>query len=403
MDSINATIGYGMPDSQSITDGIATVTAAYEQEVGPEDTPDTPDCKTYKFVINVVVIGIVCIIGLLGNIVAFIVFCKDTVKTSSSFLFQALSLIDSALLILVFPLYCVTELFHYTELIPKYALVYPFVLVAVYPCAIVAQTSTIWVTVLVGVNRYIAVCKPYQAPRLCTVNQAKKQLAAVLLFAFIYNIPKFAEGKINWLEHNDTYFPQILQSELGKNKLYNIIYSNILYTIFMLSIPLVILTVLNIRLINALKKLSRRRAEMQSLRQQQDNNVTLVLVVVIIVFTVCQAPALVNQILWNTLPDNSRACHGFQFYFRPLSNTLVILNSAVNFFIYLFFNTRFRMILKSCICPMQMKKDYEKVRTTTNSTQVPQTTTTSLTTSPNSLNNSHIKDHKKDSTEVSLL
>jgi hypothetical protein len=166
---------------------------------------------------------------------------------------------------------------------------------------------------------------------------------------------------------NTTYVAMAKHTMMASSKLYNIIYSNILYTIFLLSLPLVILTVLNIRLIKALNELQRKRAEMQSLRQQQDNNVTLVLVVVIIVFTVCQSPALINQILWNTLPDSARICGGFQFYFRPLSNTLVIFNSAVNFFIYLFFNTRFRQVLKTFLCK---EKEYEKVRTTSTATTI---------------------------------
>ncbi|KAK2155951.1 hypothetical protein LSH36_226g05006 [Paralvinella palmiformis] len=348
----------------------------------------TPHCNLYAFIINTVVIGTVCIVGLLGNVTSFVVFWLDKVKTSSSFLFQALSVIDSVLLILVFPLYCVTTFAEYTALLPSYYSVYPFVLVYIYPCAFVAQTATIWVTVLVGVNRYIAVCKPYQAPRLCTVVQARKQLAVVLCFAIFYNIPKFFEGKIEWktAENNGTRDAHAMHTAMGLNKMYNIVYSNIFYTIFLLSLPLLILTVLNIRLINALNALKRKRAEMQSLRQQQDNNVTLVLVVVIIVFTVCQVPALVNQILWNTLPNSARDCGGFQFYFRPLSNTLVIFNSAVNFFIYLFFNTRFKQVLKSFFCK---EKEYEKVRTTA-------TTTTFL-------NNHTTTSASKDGTNQSLL
>lgn len=84
---------------------------------------------------------------------------------------------------------------------------------------------------------------------------------------------------------------------------------------------------------------------MQSARQAQDNNVTFVLIIVVIVFSVCQAPALLNQIFWNTLKDPARCCGGFQFYYSRISNLLVIFNSAVNFPIYAVFNTRFRQVL----------------------------------------------------------
>ena len=287
----------------------------------------SPACQLYNFVMYAVVIGLICLLGLVGNILAFVVFCRDKVKTSTSFLFQGLSVIDTMLLVAAFPLYSVTNFLEYTGLSTERETFN--VKVHLLPVAFIAQTSTIWVTVLVGFNRYIAVCKPFKAARLCTVVQARRQLTAVLACAVLYNVPKVAE----------------VSTSLGESDLYYIIYSNILYLIFLLILPLLALTVLNIRLINALKEVKRRRAEMQSLRQQQDNNVTLVLIIVVIVFSVCQAPALVNQILWNLLGDEARDCGGFQFFFSRISNALVLANSAVNFPIYVVFNTRFRQVL----------------------------------------------------------
>lgn len=89
----------------------------------------------------------------------------------------------------------------------------------------------------------------------------------------------------------------------------------------------------------------------QSVRQAQDNNVTLVLIIVVIVFSVCQAPALLNQIFWNVLDDAARDCGGFQFYYSRISNMLVVTNSAVNFPIYAVFNTRFRQVLTTQVMP----------------------------------------------------
>jgi len=90
---------------------------------------------------------------------------------------------------------------------------------------------------------------------------------------------------------------------------------------------------------------------LQSVRQAQDNNVTLVLIIVVIVFSVCQAPALLNQIFWNVLDNSARDCGGFQFYYSRVSNMLVVTNSAVNFPIYAVFNTRFRQVLGTQVMP----------------------------------------------------
>ena len=329
-------------------------------------------CILYAFFMNTVCVGSVCIAGLIGNIITFIVFWKDTMKTSTSFLFQGLSVIDSLLLILVFPMFPLYYFTNYTGIWLGYGTVYEYVLVYILPWVFLAQAATIWVTVLVTINRYIAVCKPYQAPRLCTVLQARRQLAVVLIFSALYTVPKFADSRVMYIEQNDTdsqvsmLVPRATPTALGDNRWYHIIYSNICYTVFLMFLPLLILTILNIRLINALKALQQKRQEMQSMRQQQDNNVTFVLIIVVMVFTVCQVPALVNQILWNVLPDQSRQCGGFQFYFRNVSNMLVIANSAVNFVIYFLFNTRFKQILMETLCgkDYHLHKGYKKQRNT---------------------------------------
>lgn len=85
-------------------------------------------------------------------------------------------------------------------------------------------------------------------------------------------------------------------------------------------------------------------------KQRQESNVTFVLIIVVLVFCVCQAPALVNQIFWNVLPEQARWCGGFQFYLSPICNVLVILNSSVNFVIYLLCNTRFQQTLAERFC-----------------------------------------------------
>ena len=73
------------------------------------------------------------------------------------------------MLAMVFPLYSVTNFLEYTGL--RTTDETHDVKVYLLPFAFIAQTATIWVTVLVAFNRYIAVCQPFKAARLCTVVQ----------------------------------------------------------------------------------------------------------------------------------------------------------------------------------------------------------------------------------------
>src|SRR5260221_6824227 len=69
---------------------------------------DTWTCKFYTFIVYSVLAGLLCVLGVIGNLATFIVFLRDTMKTSTSFLFQGLSLIDMVLLVSVFPVYCLS-------------------------------------------------------------------------------------------------------------------------------------------------------------------------------------------------------------------------------------------------------------------------------------------------------
>ena len=170
----------------------------------------------------------------------------------------------------------------YTGWLQGYWTIYPYVLAYLRPLALTAHTATIWVTVLVAVTRYIAICLPFRASRLCTVSKAKKQLAFVLLSAVLFNIPNFIEYRVVYV----TYTAKATYSGLLTYKLYYIVYDNILYFIFNLALPIFVLMLLNIRMIIALKAFRRTWIEMQSLRQQQDNKITFVLIIVVTVFII---------------------------------------------------------------------------------------------------------------------
>ena len=308
-------------------------------------------CRFYSFIFYAVIMGTLIIGGVGGNSLAFVVFWKDSIKTTASFLFQSLALVDTTLLLLVTPLYTIEEFVDYTGWLTGYHRIRPYVFVYLFPVLWIAQTASIWVVMLLAVNRYIAVCFPLKALRWCTISKVKKQLAFVLLFAVLYNLIHFAENRVIYKTNDNgtTYETGVAQTKLGRRTLYYILYTNVMYLIFLLGLPISILTVLNIRLMKALKTSRRNRMEMLSRRQQHDNHVTFVLVVIIIVFIICQLPAFVNQVMWNFAPDEARACGHYQFYLRHVANTLVVLNSAVNFVIYAVFNKRFRHVLAQTV------------------------------------------------------
>ena len=305
------------------------------------------DCKLYVFVIYTIFMGMIIIGGVIGNSLAFIVFWKDNMKTSASYLFQHLALVDSAFLLVAVPLGPVYGFATYTNWLTEYWEIVPYLWAYILPVAHIAAVSSIWVVVLFAVHRYIAVCLPFRALRWCTIAKVKKQLAFVLLSAVLYSIPSFAENRIEYVTYDNgtTYKPHLDKTKLGKANLYHVIYYGVLHFVLVMAGPLLTLTCVNIRLIQALKARRRMRTEMVSQRQQNDNNVTVVLIIVIVVFVVCQIPAFIGYALLGARSENSTLCGDNRFYLRPVADMLIVLNSAVNFVIYVIFNKRFRHVL----------------------------------------------------------
>ena len=202
--------------------------------------------------------------------------------------------------------------------------------------------------------RYIAVCKPFHAPRLCTKKKVQKQIVAMTVCIVIYNIPRFFEYRTvtHTVWNNSTNQSEEIDKQMGlvNYPAYNIIYENICYCLFVFFIPLVILVLENVQLVRELKKAQKSREMLASRTKREENNVTLVMVVIIIVFLVCQLPASVNQILYYLIEDaHDPNCPAYQKFYH-LCNVFIITNSSVNFFIYCMFRKQFQQDLWSLCC-----------------------------------------------------
>ena len=144
------------------------------------------------FIIYTLIVGMLFVVGIIGNSLTFAVFWKGNVKSSTSFLFMCLAITDSAVLLIVFPIYSIPPVFTYMS---NKEFLFSYTLIGFYVFAsfmhVVSHTVIMWMTVLIAINRYIIVCRPLRASQWCTNSKVKKQVAAVLVLAVVYNIAMF--------------------------------------------------------------------------------------------------------------------------------------------------------------------------------------------------------------------
>ncbi len=132
------------------------VSVGNEQQLALEDTMTSWTCLLYSYIMHGLLLGVVCVLGLLGNSLSFAVFWRDPVKSSTHFLLQTLAVVDSLLLLTALPLHSLPAYLSFAHplLYDSYVQhIFPFIAVYVYPLAMIYQTMTVWITVLIGLNR----------------------------------------------------------------------------------------------------------------------------------------------------------------------------------------------------------------------------------------------------------
>ena len=223
------------------------------------------------------------------------------------------------------------------------------------PLNAIFRTATIWTPVLVGIHRYIVVCKPLQAARICTVGNARRHFVCVLLLSFALNFPEFLRFHVigvavNATGHNVTY--TATRTHMGSSPWFKIGYDKVCRTaIINYAIPVVWLVFVTVRLLQSLHSSRRRRMELsEGQRQgQTDRRAEWMVVVVLIVFLICHTSLPMSETLGylNVVKRGSSVCDGFYFIMFKICYLMIYFNSSVNCIIYLTFNRNFRLML----CP----------------------------------------------------
>jgi len=238
----------------------------------------------FRIIIDVFIVGLLCLIGFVGNSLTFVILRGDRDKNSTTnWLLQTLAVVDIVYLVaclLIQPVKAIHDLYPETQsrrgsAWGAFHITFTHLEPYIWPLASIAQTVTVWVVVLVTVDRYIAICMPLRS-KIRTLPRARVAVAVVIVAAVCYNIPRFFEKEVVYEATCEPgrYRIKLDQTELRRDGWYFVIYKTICSIVFRTIGPLLLLIVLNARLIRALRQM-RRRHHYLTRRNQQRENVTL--------------------------------------------------------------------------------------------------------------------------------
>ncbi|KAF6205267.1 hypothetical protein GE061_019436 [Apolygus lucorum] len=316
--------------------------------IGDEDLESEDESRLlFEFISYGILLNIVGLFGIMGNVVSMIILTRPQMKSSINYLLTGLARCDTVLILTSIFLFGIPAVYRYSKtpfLFDYYYRIYPFLSKVLYPVALIAQTVTVYLTLTVTLERFVAVCHPLQARRLCTYGRARIYVILVIIFSVAYNLSRFWE--VNIVEAFDpamnmtVYSPE--PTEMRKNPQYISIYINWLYLFFIYFFPFTCLAILNTAIYRQVRKANRERQKLSRLQKKEIGLATMLLCVVI-VFFLCNILALVVNIL------ESFYCIIFDQMVQ-MNNLLVTINSSVNFVIYVIFGEKFKRLFIKLFC-----------------------------------------------------
>ena len=155
---------------------------------------------------------------------------------------------------------------------------------------------------MLAIERYIAICQPFLAAKVCSVKNARIFIVTIYIFSLLVRLPSFWESKVVTFfdPSTNTSLTYLMTTRFAMNEHYVRVYPWVVDCVLMSIIPFILLVVHNMRLIEEVRRSTRDlhstiAAPGRSLGivQKEELQITVMLISIIIVFFICQAPYVV--------------------------------------------------------------------------------------------------------------
>ncbi len=293
--------------------------------------------------------SIVAIFGIFGNLTTALILTRPSMRSPNNLYLTALAVFDTCLLITAILIYSVEYVIEYMDNFQMYVAWLTYLRFC-FALSHISQTGSVYITVAVTIERFLAVCHPSRARYACTKRGASVSILGVTCFAILFNCTKFFELEIKRQSGCPRFSAYSLAAgPLTRTAGYQLIYSLWMSNIIMVFLPFITLLVFNSIIAWTIRKSLRhmyhndRFSERNELKEKS-KDATLVLIIIVAMFLICNLWGFVITLLEVICGQRFLYSQWRKFYAfsREAINFLAMINSSVNFIIYIIFGKDFR-------------------------------------------------------------
>jgi len=92
--------------------------------------------------------------------------------------------------------------------------------------------TTVWLTVLVSAERYVAICRPLHAATVCTASRVRLAVLAIAVASVLFNVPRYVEVEVAGSGS------VIVKSPVGNAPAFRFVYTSAMYALALFLVPL---------------------------------------------------------------------------------------------------------------------------------------------------------------------
>jgi len=315
--------------------------------------------KAYEYWCEGILFSSLGIFGLVSNIASIVTLLSvDMRKQTFNQLLAILAAVDILYIITNVPVHTAATLAIVNSWFTMSTTLSELYVYILYPMSTVSFCASIYMTLAVTVERYIAVCRPHQYRTISqTMSNSKRLLVYVVpvtAISFALNIPKFMEVKLT--QTNESTI-NLEASDTRKNPTYIFWYTLSLIwhpTMTTGILPFIALSYMNLHIFLKIRQSRQILSGRQNEKRQSEFNLAITLLSIVFMHILCNALRVFLGVLVVALVDIQVTCiEDKESYIPPLwvmclesvGHLLVMINFSSNFLIYCSVSNQFKAAL----------------------------------------------------------